>query len=247
MNNISPQVKYLIEDINSLRLFKVEKVGHAFVIEKITISRNDQFEKIENLIQTINEGRVWVKHGHRKTGNVKYAGKGVDLSEVQSIILKKRDKNDETQTIDIDITKEHLEDQIEEMSEQDISLLEKIGKALKNIFEKDRQAKEDATNHASLIVSSKSATHKIKKQVEQQPVVQTKNSKNTIKQKERSLSKEDEKSNEKAREKKHKQLEISQELDQKADTLRHKDIRSDEKRQDLLSEDFSKKNKKPKR
>nr|WP_166155339.1 hypothetical protein [Neochlamydia sp. AcF84]NGY94854.1 hypothetical protein [Neochlamydia sp. AcF84] len=233
----------LFNDINALRLYEVaesvsrENGKKSYTIKRVKLNQHDSIERIEALITKLNEGKIWLKVGKRREGTVKYAGKGLKPSEIASIILKKQDKTDKTQIeISIDITKENLEDQVEEMSHQDISLLERIAKSLQATFKLDIQKKVNSQariiNHpvASSPVKSKHALAAKATMPEEKKV--TYRSRSQESKKEKKI--EEEKAIEKQRVQKRKALTLAKELDEKSDKRRLRAIKSTEKQKEIL-------------
>lgn len=145
MNIQDSRNNYVIEDFNRMGFFEVkrENEGDKVVcyIKRIKISASDSRERILRIEEMLKKGDIWCRKGSKREGTIRYASPGLNPSQIQSIILTKTDKTDVSNKseISIDITKEHVEDQVEKMTKEDMKILERIVNALNERFGKQNQ------------------------------------------------------------------------------------------------------------
>lgn len=254
MTKINPE---FISDISSLRLYTIIRDENEGVVylQRFKISSETTPAEIRKVVDLIEAGGLCFKHGNKRTGNIKYALKDSSLAPkikklvlvkiVKSELAVKDEKGNLAQkpvedTINIDLTRDaSVESKIEEMTDQEASILQSIRAKLIKFFGLDVLSK--STVGVSAPVSQRNVTAQTSSSV----VPSTRKVVEVARPKGRAeLSREqlkiDEQKNQAARKEKREEQKLSKELDEKSDSRRRKDIKSAEKQEEIRNEDLKK-------
>lgn len=232
---ISPQ--RLMEELQILKLYEVTAVGNDFLLKRIRITTvdTDRLEKIHHLIHQLHEGKVWLKTG--KKHDKVYAAQGLDLEKIGKIFVERRNKYDPSEPGRID---EIESERVREMSSEDVALLENIAGALESVFGNELQIKEDKllTSEKKQPIPKKQVKKASSKKVVKEPKTSTtrsstKNKKKDLVQAER-LAVEDHRTKQRKNEK------LSKELDEKFSQRLRKDIKLENRHQEIARNDHLK-------
>lgn len=239
--------QFNIDQLKDLRLFVVEEKmglkGKIYVIQRVKFNNDDTVDKIRMLKEKLETGKIWHKTGSKRTNNIKYAGRGLNPSQIEQIILKKAVVDAEP--IETEIIRDGMtaEDKIKEMDEEEERLFKFVGSLLEKIENASVDKFQKSAQKSSHLVQQTPAKIQVKSDVTRKEKVSKESSQREYSPQESAKKRaiQQEKDIDNTRIKKRKTKQIAEESDTKAAERLKKDIRSEENQQEVEEKDRKRK------